>query len=61
MTKEGITYSKSPSPVCNPEPLSYWYINNDDSLRFMCKYPKPNAWYRFWNWALVGVRWEDVR
>jgi hypothetical protein len=22
--------------------------------------PKPNRWIRFWHWALLGWRWEDV-
>lgn len=22
--------------------------------------PKPNWWWRLWQWALLGWRWEDV-
>ena len=29
-------------------------------FRVMMTTPKPNAWWRFWYWALLGWRWEDV-
>ena len=33
----------------------------DGSLHFELAKPPPCAWWRFWQWALLGWRWVDLR
>lgn len=33
-------------------------INYGFSVTFFA--PKPNWWWRLWQWLLLGWRWEDV-
>ena len=33
----------------------------DGSLDFELAEPPPCAWRRFWQWALLGWRWVDLR
>jgi hypothetical protein len=42
-----------------PPALSRVYIAPD--IRFHSTAPRPNAWRRFWTWALLGWKWERLK
>ena len=46
-----------------PKYLSKLYIlpGKDPGLTINNVKPKPNLWWRFWQWLLLGWEWEDVR
>lgn len=41
-----------------PVPKSTLLINGN-SIRFNFTDKKPCAWWRFWQWLLLGWKWED--
>ena len=45
--------------VSIPPPVrSVLFIHN--LVKLECPDPPPNAWWRFWHWALLGWRWEKL-
>jgi len=49
---------KPGSIYCAPEPLRE-LLRITPEFRVQCKH-RPNAWRRFWYWALLGWRWERL-
>lgn len=47
--------------IINPysEPSSIMWINNDRSIEFHFHKPKPNWWWRMWQYLLLGWRWKN--
>ena len=43
-----------------PKNKSRLLIHQRDGLIVWFTHPMPNAWRRFWYWALLGWRWESV-
>ena len=46
-----------PCSLSAPKYRSVLNIRGDLEMHFLA--PKPNWWWRFWQWALMGFRWRD--
>jgi len=44
--------------ISPPQPQSALIIG--DAMRIESEQPRPNRWRRFWYWALLGWRWEEL-
>lgn len=43
-----------------PKFESTLFIHDDDGIICQFPKPKPNWWWRFWYWALLGWKWKDI-
>lgn len=55
------TVTLPPDPFHFRPPFkSKMILFNEQIMTVQLTTPKPNAWYRFWQRFLCGIRWEDV-
>lgn len=46
------------SVLAFPSTKSVLYVNTE--LQFHFTYPRPNWWWRMWQWILLGWKWEKT-
>lgn len=43
-----------------PQPQVRSYVRLYEGAVWSSYNPKPNRWWRMWQWLLLGWKWEDV-
>lgn len=47
--------------ICNPVIKSQMIFMSEKLLTINFKEEKPNSWWRFWQWLLLGIKWKDYK
>ena len=43
-----------------PPPSAKSLLMYHKDFGLYCPYERPNIWFRFWQYVLLGFRWKDV-